>query len=92
MMNIYDPALLYYKEAYYLYRQAAEESGDETARRLAREGMANAKESLGTLEFQLKLPMGLEDLMKARELYQELGRPDKVEMISQTLQDKQGVQ
>ena len=90
MMNIYELALLYYKEAYYLHRQVFEESDDDTTRRLGREGMANAKESLGFLEFQLKLPLGPEDLRDARELYRELGRNDKVETISQTLQDKQG--
>jgi len=96
MMNLYDPALLYYGEAYYLYRQAAEETLAETVRRTARHGMANAKESLGNLEFQLNvLPNGVTDLEEARQLYLDLGMPGKAAIISQTLEDvrvKQGGQ
>jgi tetratricopeptide (TPR) repeat protein len=90
MMNLYDPALLYYGEAYYLYRQVAEAATDDAARRAARHGMANAKESLGNLEFQLKvLPKGVTDLEEARALYLELGMPGKAAVISQTLETVQ---
>jgi len=88
MMNLYDPALLYYGEAYYLYRQAAEEAGDEDTRQTTRRGMANAKESLGNLEFQLKLlPGGMTDLEEARALYLDLGMPGKAAIIARTLED-----
>jgi len=90
MMNIYDLALLYYGEAYYLYRQAVEEAPDEAARRLAQRGMADAKESLGDLEFQLKvLPKGLTDLEEAEKLYATLGMPGKAAIIRQTLESAQ---
>ncbi len=86
MMNIYDLALLYCGEAYYLYQQAAEEATAEAARRLAQQGMANAKEALGNLEFQLKvLPKALTDLEEAQKLYTALGIPGKVAIIRQTL-------
>ncbi len=88
MMNLYDPALLYYGEAYYLYDQAAEEATDETSRQAAQQGMANAKESLGNLEFQLKvLPKGISDLEDARKLYLGLGRSGKAALIAQTLEE-----
>ena len=90
MMNIYDLALLYYGEAYYLYQQAANEATDEAARKLARRGMANAKESLGDLEFQLKvLPKAFTDLEEAQELYTALGMPGKAAIIRQTLENAQ---
>lgn len=90
MMNLYDPALLYYGEAYYLYRQVAETATDEAARRSARHSMANAKESLGNLEFQLKvLPKGVTDLEEARALYLDLDIPGKATIISQTLEAAQ---
>ncbi len=96
MMNLYDLVLLYYGEAYYLYRQAAEEATGEEPRRMAQHGMANAKESLGNLEFQLKvLPQGISDLEEARRLYLDLGRAGKAAIIAQTLEEassKQGVQ
>jgi tetratricopeptide (TPR) repeat protein len=92
MMNLYDPALLYYGEAYYLYRQAAEATTDEAARRSARHGMANAKESLGNLEFQLKvLPKGVTDLEEAKALYLDLDMPGKAAVIGQTLETPQAV-
>jgi len=90
MMNIYDLALLYYGEAYYLYRQAVEEAPDEAARRLAQRGMADAKESLGDLEFQLKvLPKALTDLEEAEKLYTTLEMPGKAAIIRQTLESAQ---
>ncbi|MGB4803411.1 MAG: tetratricopeptide repeat protein, partial [Anaerolineae bacterium] len=90
MMNLHDPALLYYGEAYYLYRQVADNTADETVRRTARHGMANAKESRGNLEFQLTvLPKGVTDLEEARQLYLDLGMPGKAAIISQTLEDVQ---
>jgi tetratricopeptide (TPR) repeat protein len=93
MMNLYDPALLYYGEAYYLYRQVAEEAEDETTRQTAQQGMANAKESLGNLEFQLKvLPKGIADLEDARKLYLDLDMPSKAAIIAQTLEDAQVTQ
>jgi tetratricopeptide (TPR) repeat protein len=92
MMNLFDPALLYYGEAYYLYLQAAEKPGDEASRRSARHGMANAKESLGNLEFQLKvLPKGGSDLEQARQLYLDLGIPGKAAIIGQTLETAQAI-
>jgi len=94
MMNLFDPALLYYAEAYYLYCQAAAGAGNDDERRSAQYGMANAKESLGTLEFQLNLlPQAIPDLQEAQQLYRELDRPDKADAVGRTLQDartKQG--
>ena len=88
MMNLYDLALLYYGEAYYLYGQFAEEATDEPTRQTAQQGMANAKESLGNLEFQLKmLPKSVADLEDARKLYLDLGRPGKAALITQTLEE-----
>jgi tetratricopeptide (TPR) repeat protein len=90
MMNIYDLALLYYGEAYYLYRQAAEEARDEAARQLAQRGMADAKEALGDLEFRLKvLPQALTDLEEAAKLYITLDMPGKAAIIRQTLERAQ---
>jgi hypothetical protein len=58
--------------------------------------MANAKESLGTLEFQLNLlPQAIPDLQEAQQLYRELDRPDKADAVGRTLQEaraKQGDQ
>ena len=93
MMNLYDPALLYYSEAFYLYRQATEETTDEATRRTSRHGMANAKESLGNLEFQLKvLPKGSTDLEDAKALYLGLGMPGKAVIIAQTLENESNKQ
>lgn len=90
MMNIYDLALLYYGEAYYLYQQAVEEARDEAARQLAQRGMADAKDSLGQLEFQLKvLPKAFTDLEEAEKLYTALGMPGKADIIRQTLENAQ---
>jgi tetratricopeptide (TPR) repeat protein len=88
MMNIHDPALLYYGEAYYLYRQVAEEAREEDRRRLARRGMANAKESLGYLEMLLKvLPNAVSDLEEAEQLYMALDMPGKAAVMRQHLED-----
>jgi tetratricopeptide (TPR) repeat protein len=88
MMNIYDLALLYYGEAYYLYQQAAEEARDEAARRLAQRGMADARESLGDLEFQLKmLPQAAIHLEEAERLYADLGMPGKAAIVRQMLEE-----
>jgi len=93
MMNLFDPALLYYREAYYLYRQAAEATTDEDVRRSARHGTANAKESLGNLEFQLKvLPRGVTDLEEAKALYLDLDMPGKAAIIGQTLETERTAQ
>jgi len=90
MMNVYDLALLYYSESYYLYQQAAERTADEDARQLAYRGMADAKESLGSLEFQIKvLPQALTDLKEAERLYTTLGVPGKAAIVRQTLERAQ---
>jgi tetratricopeptide (TPR) repeat protein len=90
MMNVYDLALLYYGEAYYLYQQAVEQTPDEAARQLARRGMADAKESVGSLEFQVKvLPKALADLEEAEKLYITLGMPGKAAIVHQTLERAQ---
>jgi tetratricopeptide (TPR) repeat protein len=90
MMNIYDLALLYYGEAYYLYQKASEEAGDEAVRWSAQRGMADAKESLGNLEFQLKLfPRSFSDLEDAEKLYLTLGMPGKAAIMRQTLASAQ---
>lgn len=90
MMNIYDLALLYYGEAYYLYQQAIEEDRDEAVCQLAQRGMADAKEALGDLEFQLKvLPQALTDLEEAAKLYITLDMPGKAAIIRQTLERAQ---
>ncbi|MCS6846804.1 MAG: tetratricopeptide repeat protein, partial [Anaerolineae bacterium] len=88
MMNLFDPALLYYGEAYYLYRQVTDSAADETARREAGMGMAAAKDALGDLEFQLKmLPQAVADLEEARRLYLELNLPGKAAVVGQILDD-----
>lgn len=90
MMNVYDLALLYYGESYYLYQQAAEQTADEAARQSAQRGMADAKESVGSLEFQVKvLPKALTDLEEAEKLYITLGMPGKAAIVRQTLERAQ---
>jgi tetratricopeptide (TPR) repeat protein len=96
MMNLFDPALLYYSEAYYLYRQVAQETTVATTGREARLGMATAREALGDLEFQLRMvPQAIADLEEAHRLYQELDLPGKAAVVGQTLEDarrRQGVE
>ncbi len=90
MMNVHDLALLYYGEAYYLYQKASEEAREEAVRWSAQRGMADAKESLGNLEFQLKLfPRFLSDLVEAEKLYITLGMPGKAVIMRQTLESAQ---
>ncbi len=86
MMNIYDLALLYYGEAYYLYRQAAETVDSNIANEEAQYGMASSKESLGFLQFQLGIiPKALDDLNEAEQLYMRLKMIGKAEAIRQTV-------
>ena len=90
MMNVYDLALLYYGEAYYLYQQTGEEAADEAARGLAQRGMADAREASGTLGFQIKVfPRALTDLKEAEKLYSALGMPGKAAIVRQTLERAQ---
>jgi len=90
LMNVYDLALLYYREAYYLFRAAATEASDRVLRWYSTQGMADSKESSGNLSFQLRLlPQGLNDLREAQQLYLSLGMPDKVAAIIQTLENAQ---
>jgi tetratricopeptide (TPR) repeat protein len=90
MMNVYDLALLYYGEVYYLYQKASEEARDEAVRWSAQRGMADAKESSGNLEFQLKLfSRSFSDLEDAERLYLTLGMPGKAAIMRQTLESAQ---
>jgi len=74
-MNSYDLAVLYYRDAYRLFRRA----GDVTL-------AATAKEELGNLEYYLRiLKPATADWEEAARLYEQAGRPGKVAIIRQNL-------
>jgi tetratricopeptide (TPR) repeat protein len=82
VMNSFENARLYYKDADRLYRRSLEESGrdgDEF-------GRARVKESLGLLEFYLgMLAEARRDLGLSRELYEALGRKEYVQRVERVL-------
>ena len=90
LMNVYDLALLYYKEAYHLFHAAATETSDRVLQWYATQGMADSKESSGNLSLQLRLfPQGINDLQEAQQLYASLEMVDKVAAITHTLENAQ---
>ena len=74
-MNSYDLAVLYYRDAYRLFRRG----GDLTL-------AATAKEEVGSLEYYLHiLEPAMADWEEAARLYEEAGQPGKVAIIRQNL-------
>jgi tetratricopeptide (TPR) repeat protein len=74
-MNSYDLAMLYYRDAYRLFRRA----GDLIL-------AAKAKEELGRLEYYLRiLKPAITDWEDAARLYEQADRPGKVAIIRQDL-------
>lgn len=78
-MNSYDLAMLYYRDAYRLFRRV----GDLTL-------AAKAKEELGSLEYYLRiLEPAITDWEDAARLYEQVGRLGKVAIIRQDLAQAQ---
>jgi tetratricopeptide (TPR) repeat protein len=77
VMNNYEEARLHYMDAYRLYRRANNKSG-----------MAMASESLGQLEFVVRMfPQAIQDLEEARQLYIQLGERGAASAIESNLED-----
>jgi hypothetical protein len=76
-----------------LYGDAAGQTADDDIRQAAKRGMADAKESLGDLELQLRLEQqAAVDLADAEKLYTDVGMPAKAEVIRQTLASMQAAE
>jgi DNA-directed RNA polymerase specialized sigma24 family protein len=85
MMNIYDYALLYYREAFFQHREAFEKV-PPAEKTMVRKAMAKALVPLGKLEFQLNITNpALEHLCKASEIYEVLKKTNEQNEILQII-------
>ena len=77
VMNNYEPARIYYMDAYRHSRRAKD-----------KRGMASASEQLGRLEYRVRMfPQAVKDLEEARKLYISVGESTKATAIASELED-----